>query len=200
MMQGNNREHCQATSRSFNLCCARIRRSAIVNWRSSKAHFLEAQPPSCPYLLPLFLPLARFREEQNFRDPGMYRISYFVIKRRRENHSRRPREYHFTYFPALHVKENSQLSSYRVRTLSVNTRFTSKCAFAHRAILIKGDRGMAGRNGRSLTDSLARPNWPLWSNAECLISRLSNNWISVSDLGKCASCWYLLAFFKKMCQ
>ncbi len=36
MLQGNNREqwrHFQTTSRSFNLCCARIRRSAILNWR-----------------------------------------------------------------------------------------------------------------------------------------------------------------------
>ncbi len=40
--------------------------------------------------MPLFLPLVRFREEQNFRNPGLCSISYFVIKRRSANHSWRP--------------------------------------------------------------------------------------------------------------
>ncbi len=45
---------------------------------------------NCPFLSPLFLPTVGFREEQNFRNPGMYRVSNFAIKRRSANHSRWP--------------------------------------------------------------------------------------------------------------
>ncbi len=42
------------------------------------------------FFSPLFLPLVGFREEQNFRNPGMCRVSNFAIKRRSANHSRWP--------------------------------------------------------------------------------------------------------------
>ncbi len=78
----------------YDFCCDRIRWSAILKllhrWRSSKAHCLAEKPSNCPFLSPLFLPLVRFREEQNFRNPEMCSISYFVIKRRSANHSWRP--------------------------------------------------------------------------------------------------------------
>ncbi len=87
-------DHCQATSKSYHFCCDRICRSAILNlarrWRSSKSHCFAEQPSSCPLLSPLFLPFVRFREEQNFRNPEMCTISYFVIKHRSANHSWRP--------------------------------------------------------------------------------------------------------------
>ncbi len=57
------------------------------NWRSSKEHNLEEKLSSYPFLFPFFLSLVRFREEQNFKNPGMCSISYFVIKHRSENHS-----------------------------------------------------------------------------------------------------------------
>ncbi len=58
--------------------------------RSSKAQYLEGLPSSYPLFSPLFLPLVRYREEQNFRNPGKCSISYFVIKCRSANHTWRP--------------------------------------------------------------------------------------------------------------
>ncbi len=78
-------DHYQATLRSFNFFCAHIRRAATLNWRTvgdhQRAQCLDDYPSSCPFLSPLFLPLVRCREEQNFGNPGMCSISYFVIKR-----------------------------------------------------------------------------------------------------------------------
>ncbi len=94
MLQGNNRElyeHCQATSRSYYFSCDRIHYSAILNWCTvedlQKIHCLEEKPSRYPFLSPLFLPLVRFREEQNFRNPKMCSISNFVIKHWGANHS-----------------------------------------------------------------------------------------------------------------
>ncbi len=59
--------------------------------RISKQHCLTKWPSCCPFLSLLFLPLVRVREEQNFKNPGMCSMSYFVIKRQSVNHPWRPR-------------------------------------------------------------------------------------------------------------